>query len=126
MKLKLVYFIFLVTVVSSGCKTSTPNQNIQVTGIQTPVILLNGSWKFNMNPPAEFWNNDVDFQGWADIQVPGECQMQGMAIKHDQPFVYKNEFLVPNDYKGKQVRLIFYVVYIYARVWVNGQFVRDN
>ncbi len=126
MKLKLVYFVFLVTVVSSGCKTSTPNQKIQVTGIQTPVILLNGSWKFNMDPPAEFWNNDVDFQGWADIQVPGECQMQGMAIKHDQPFVYKNEFLVPNDYKGKQVRLIFYGVYSYARVWVNGQFVRDH
>jgi hypothetical protein len=69
---------------------------------------------------------DVDFQSWADIQVPGECQMQGMAIKHDQPFVYKKEFLVPDDYNGKKVRLVFFGVYSYARVWVNGIFVREH
>ena len=126
MKLKLIQFIFLIAIFSSGCKTKTPTENIQVTGVQTPIIPLNGSWKFNMDPPAEFWNNDLDFQGWADIQVPGECQMQGFAIKHDQPFVYKKEFLVPYDYNGKQVRLIFYGVYSYARVWVNGQFVREH
>ncbi|MEA3463429.1 MAG: glycoside hydrolase family 2 TIM barrel-domain containing protein, partial [Bacteroidota bacterium] len=79
-----------------------------------------------MVPPAEFWDTDIDYQDWADIQVPGECQMQGFAIKHDEPFVYKKEFLIPKDYEGKEVRLVFYGVYSYARVWVNGKFIREH
>jgi len=126
MRLKHPQFLILAALVLSACNTTVPDQNIQVVGVRTPVVLLNGSWKFNMDPPGEFWKMDVDFQSWADIQVPGECQMQGMAIKHDQPFVYKKEFLVPDDYNGKQVRLVFYGVYSYARVWVNGIFVREH
>ena len=91
-----------------------------------PDILLNGTWKFTMNPPEKFWENNIDFQSWPDIQVPRECQMQGFAIKHDQPYVYKTEFTVPDDYTEKQVQLNFYGVYSYARVWVNGHFVREH
>lgn len=126
MKLKLLQLLVLIALVAAGCKTRTPIPYIHVAGVQTPVIMLNGSWKFHMDPPAEFWKSDIEFQDWADIQVPGECQMQGFAIKHDQPFVYKKEFLVPEDYKGKEIRLVFYGVYSYARVWVNGQFVREH
>ncbi len=125
MKLKIIQFLVLAALVLSACNT-VPDQIIQVDGVQTPVVLLNGTWKFNLDPPAEFWKNDIDFHSWTDIQVPGECQMQGMAIKHDRPFVYKKEFLVPADYQGKQIRLVFYGVYSYARVWVNGLFVREH
>ena len=79
-----------------------------------------------MTPPEDFWKNGVDFQDWPDIQVPGECQMQGFAIKHDQPYAYKTEFVVPEDYQGKQIQLNFYGVYSSARVWVNGNFVREH
>jgi len=126
MNLKFAPLLILAALICTACKTGTPTSDIQVAGVQTPVIVLNGSWKFNMDPPSEFWKNDVEFKSWEDIRVPGECQMQGFAIKHDQPFVYKREFLVPEDYEGKEVRLIFYGVYSYARVWVNGQFVCDH
>ncbi|MCA1760379.1 MAG: beta-galactosidase, partial [Bacteroidales bacterium] len=89
-------------------------------------ILLNGTWKLSLDPPNDFWLNQVDFQNWSEIEVPGECQMQGFPIKHDQPFVYKTGFQIPADYEDKKIFLDFYGVYSYARVWVNGQYVRDH
>jgi beta-galactosidase len=101
-------------------------KKIEVTGISHPVISLNGTWKFTMSPPEKFWENSVDFQHWSDILVPGECQMQGFPIRHDQAYVYKKLIEVPADYQGHQVFLDFHGIYSYARVWVNGKFVREH
>jgi len=79
-----------------------------------------------MNPPDKFWGNDVDPSGWSDIQVPGECAMQGFAIKHDTPYAYKKQISIPKDYEDKIVKLKFHGVYSYARVWVNGNFIREH
>ncbi len=126
MKTKLYPIHFMLAVILFGCGTPTVIKINEVTGVEAPEIRLNGTWKFSMNPPEKFWDNSVGFQDWSDIQVPGECQMQGFAIKHDQPYVYKHEFAIPSDYKGKQILLNFYGVYSYARVWVNGQFIREH
>jgi hypothetical protein len=126
MKLKLIETILFLTVVLFGCNRPSEIHKIEVAGVKNPVVSLNGTWKFSMTPPEKFWENNVDFQNWSDIQVPGECQMQGFAIKHDLPYAYKQKFLVPEDYNGKQVLLNFYGVYSYARVWVNGEFVREH
>jgi beta-galactosidase len=98
----------------------------KVAGVQHSVISLNGTWKITLEPPDKFWENSINAAQWADIQVPGECQMQGFSIKHDQPFVYRHKFWVPDDYAGKDIFLDFHGVYSNARVWVNGQFVRDH
>ena len=118
--------LLFLALVLFGCNKQTGIKSIEVAGVEYPEILLNGTWKFSMTPPDKLWENDVDFQSWADIRVPGECQMQGFAIKHDQAYVYKHQFLVPSDFEGKQIQLNFYGVYSYARVWVNGQFVREH
>ena len=120
-------FAILILIVSACEATSTTDHpELWVKGVEEPVVSLNGTWKFSMAPPEKFWENEVGFVDWADIQVPGECQMQGFAIKHDQPYAYKKAFTVPADYAGKQIMLHFYGVYSYARVWVNGSFVRDH
>lgn len=126
MKFKINQTLLLFAIVLFGCNKQIPVKNIEVAGVKNPVISLNGTWKFAMTPPDNFWENSVDFQSWPDIQVPGECQMQGFAIKHDTPYVYKYRFSVPKDYEGIQSVLNFYGVYSYARVWVNGQFVREH
>lgn len=100
--------------------------DIKVRGVQNPVISLNGIWKFSMTPPEHFWQNSVDFSTWPDIRVPGECQMQGFAIQHDRSYVYKHRFDIPDDYKAKKIFLNFYGVYSYAKIWINGLFVRDH
>jgi beta-galactosidase len=122
--LPVIAIVWLISMVS--CSDSPAFQSLNVQGVQEPVISLNGDWKFSMEPSGRFWRTDIDFSQWSDIQVPGECQMQGFAIRHDQPYVYKREFEVPADFAGKQVFLVFYGVYSYARVWVNGEFIREH
>ena len=97
-----------------------------VAGAKQPVINLDGAWKFAIKPPHEFWENKVSPVAWDDIRVPGECAMQGFAIRHDTPFVYKKKFHVPADYAGKVIKLKFDGTYNYARVWVNGHFIREH
>ena len=125
MKFHYLYLLILLLLVA-GCGSPVEVMDLQVTGVESPAISLNGTWKFAMEPPDGFWRNNIEFHDWPDIRVPGECQMQGFAIKHDQPYVYKTKFLVPGDYEGKHIQLDFYGVYSFARVWVNGQFIRDH
>lgn len=126
MKLPANLLALLLATFFFACNKKGEIQKIEVAGVSNPTISLNGVWKFSMNPPDRFWETAVDFSDWADIQVPGECQMQGFAIKHDSAYVYKHKFFVPKDYEGQQILLNFYGVYSYARVWVNGQFVREH
>ncbi len=126
MSTKFFQIALILGVLCFSCSEAKLTVNTEVSGVQDPVISLNGSWKFNMTPPDKFWKSDVDFSAWDNIEVPGECQMQGFAIKHDQPYVYKKEFAIPKDFEGKEIQLNFYGVYSYARVWVNGQFVREH
>ena len=97
-----------------------------VTGVALPVISLNGTWKFTMTPPANFWLNSVDHSSWRDIQVPGELQMQGFAIARNTEYPCKKTVAIPADFSGKRILLRFDGVYSRARVWVNGTFVRSH
>ncbi len=127
MRAKLIpSLLFLMAFFSFGCNRQVSVEELVVSGVESPEILLNGTWKFSMEPPDSFWENSVDFQNWPDIQVPGECQMQGFAIRHNTPYVYKKKFVVPEDYDGKHIQLNFYGVYSYAKIWLNGNYVRDH
>jgi len=120
------YFILLVFIILfNGLKAQTKT-DIYVKGVSRPVISLNGTWKICLNPSGTDPDNNKTGGEWKDIQVPGECMMQGYLIKHDRPFVYKKDFLVPLDYKGKKIILRFEGVYSYARVWINGKYLRDH
>ncbi|GGW49405.1 glycoside hydrolase family 2 protein [Arenibacter certesii] len=106
--------------------SSNENSDLFVESVEEPIINLNGIWKVNTNPKDEFWlEKDLD-NSWKDIQVPGELMMQGFSIKNDVPFAYKKEITIPSDYVGKNIFLEFNGVYSYARVWINGEFIRDH
>lgn len=87
-----------------------------IEGVRQPVLSLNGNWQFKYSPKSK----------WTKIQVPGEATMQGYAIEHDKPFVYRKQFKIPADYVGKRVMLRFDGVYSQARLSVNGKFVREH
>jgi beta-galactosidase/beta-glucuronidase len=89
-------------------------------------ILLNGTWKLSINPQSGFENDTLNTEGWRNIQIPGECQMQGFAIKHDVPFVLKKEVDIPGHFRNREIFLCFDGIYSYARVWVDGTYVRDH
>jgi hypothetical protein len=95
-------------------------------GVANPVQNLDGTWKLAVDPPSNFWSNDVDPAGWADVSVPGQPTMQGFAIRQNVEFAYKTKVHVSADFAGKRIVEQFDGVYSYARLWVNGQLVRDH
>jgi len=95
-------------------------------GVSPHVTDLAGVWKFSLLPPPEFWSNSVDPSGWADVAVPGELTAQGQPIARDSEYPYKRSAHIPAGAKGRKVFLRFDGVFSYARVWVNGQFVREH
>lgn len=88
---------------------------------------LNGTWQFHYAPnpasaPADFANSSYDPVNWGTINVPGNWETQGYchAIYLDEryPFTtswpdapqdhnptgsYRREFILPDDWQGKQV-----------------------
>jgi beta-galactosidase len=116
---------------------------------------LNGTWKFNLvtKPslrPMDFFQDGYDVNGWADITVPGEWQMQGFdfpiytnitypwtgslygngtvtAPNAPQNFnpvgSYKRTFAVPDGWEGREVFISFQGVESAFYVWVNGEYV---
>lgn len=103
---------------SSGVLSSESSFLIpcEVEGVGSPSISLNGNWQFRYEPKGK----------WNIVQVPGELAMQGYAIEHDKPYLYRKSFSLPADYKGKRVILRFDGVYSHARLWVNGEEVREH
>lgn len=85
-------------------------------GARTKSISLNGTWDFRYSPRDK----------WQSIHVPGEAAMQGFAIKHDSPFLYRRNISVPASFIGKRIILRFDGVYSHARLSVNGCFVREH
>lgn len=81
-------------------------------------ISLDGPWKFQPDPPAEFWRPDFKDAGWADIQVPSHFVMQGFQSAEGVGG-YRKQFRTPPG-KGR-LKLRFEGVYSGAEVWVNGQ-----
>ena len=109
------------------------------------LLFLNGTWKFNLSDtpeqrPKAFYNSDFNTLDWDDIKVPGDWQMQGYDFplyvsagythRINPPFVdtiynpvgsYKREFILPQDWKDKQIKLYFGGVTSAFYVWINGQ-----
>lgn len=108
-------------------------------------LLLNGRWKFQLaaNPtavPGDFYRPDFDAAGWAEIDVPGNWNMQGydkpiytnvkMPFAANPPYVphddnptglYRHTFTVPAGWQGRQVFISFDGVESAFYVWLNGQ-----
>ena len=122
--MKLIPAFLIICLLSGSC--SNNNTDYYVKDVADPLISLNGTWKLNIEPTDDFWSIREIGSEWKDITVPGECMMQGFPIRHDKPFVYAKELIIPADYAGKLIRLRFEGVYSYARVWINGTFIRDH
>ena len=109
------------------------------------VRLLNGVWKFNLaaspeQTPPGFYASGYDASDWADIQVPGNWQIQRFAdipiytnvhypFPANPPFVppenptgcYRRIFHLDPAWNGRDVFLLFESVDSAFYVWVNGQ-----
>ncbi len=114
---------------------------------------LNGPWKFNCSEspaerPVDFFAPDYDDSQWRTIPVPSNYQLHGCDIpiytnsrypfpmeRGGAPVVpkeknsvgsYRTEFIVPDNWDGRQVFLHFDGVDSAFYVWVNGRKVGYN
>ncbi len=110
------------------------------------VMSLNGKWKFNYaakpsERPKDFYQEGYDTSAWADINVPGNWELQGFGTpiyvnigfggfpvnppytSHDDNPVgsYKRSFDLPSSWDGRRIFLHFGGSTSGMYVWVNGK-----
>ena len=108
--------------------------------------LLSGQWKFNYSEmealtPDGFENPNFNVNDWDDITVPGCWQFFGYDIKNyvnvsfpipvDPPFVpyenptgcYRTDFTIPDNWDGRDVKIVFDGVCSSFHIWLNGNFI---
>jgi beta-galactosidase len=110
--------------------------------------LLNGTWKFNWvkkpaDRPMDFYKLSYDVSGWDDIQVPSNWELKGYGVpiyintryafepKNPKPPLvpedwnpvgsYRRDFLLPDNWDGRQVFIHFGAVKSAMYLWVNGK-----
>ncbi len=104
---------------------------------------LDGQWRFALAErpeaaPADFMTRDFDDTDWSSVAVPGLFTMQGygkpiytnvqMPFRPQPPFVpvanptglYRTEFSVPRDWRGRRTVLHFGGAESVLLVWLNG------
>ncbi|MEM2585008.1 MAG: glycoside hydrolase family 2 TIM barrel-domain containing protein, partial [Thermoproteota archaeon] len=110
-------------------------------------ITLNGEWKFRLyeNPsvvPKNFYDPDYVADDWDNIPVPSNWQMLGYdkpiyvnvqyPFRADPPRVpsdwnptgaYRRKFIIPEEWIGKQIFLVFDGVDSAFYAWVNGHMI---
>lgn len=112
------------------------------------VRLLNGEWQFHWAPtpadaPEGFEQVAYDASGWDAIEVPANWQMQGYGypqytnvqypfppdemprVPHDSNEVgsYRTSFVLPDEWQGRRIAVVFGGVESAFYLWLNGQFV---
>ncbi|HQE91402.1 MAG TPA: glycoside hydrolase family 2 TIM barrel-domain containing protein [Anaerolineae bacterium] len=110
--------------------------------------LLNGDWQFKGAPnpasaPEDFYVEPFNDDGWDMIAVPGNWQLQGYDVPmytnvqypfcpdympevpkdHNPVGCYRTSFILPEDWAGKQVFIVFDGVDSAFYLWVNGKVV---
>ncbi len=111
---------------------------------------LNGKWKFNWVPcpadrPKDFYQNDYNVENWDEISVPSNWEMEGHGIpiyvndrypfEKNPPHIpvdynpvgsYKRSFNISENWRDKEVFLIFEAIKSASYFWLNGHFIGYN
>jgi hypothetical protein len=98
----------------------------RVKGVGHGVIDLNGAWQFSAGSSASFRRHDLDKLSWTPVQMPNELEMESVSAGADVEYLLHRTIEIPLDFAGKAVVVRFDGVYSYARVWINGHYVREH
>jgi beta-galactosidase len=113
---------------------------------------LNGEWQFKVAPspasaPDGFYEQGFDTAGWDSIAVPGNWQLQNLGRGYDVPMYcnvqypfpiehlprapednnptgsYRRTFTMPEEWRARQILLLFEGVDSAFHLWINGELV---
>lgn len=105
----------MVTVQHMCQRPILPPEPETVTGNQTPVLSLNGSWEFRRG------------QGdWDKVELPCDMESKFASIPGEKQYEFRKKVAVPAEWKGKRVFLRMEGAGCRAQLFVNGKFARSH
>lgn len=93
--------------------------------------IINQNWKFHYGDVPEADYMGYDDRAWKDVTVPHDwsveypfdkCHASGTGYLPGGTAWYRKHFILPDDIKGRRVRLTFDGVYKHSRVWINSNY----
>ena len=85
-----------------------------------PAINLDGTWRFQPDPAADFYQANFSDSAWKEIKVPAHWIMEGFDSKTGTGG-YRRHMEIPVTFRGRRIKLLFDGVYSGAEVWLNGK-----
>lgn len=94
-------------------------------------MLLSNGWCFHLGELPESWQRNADESDFSPVTIPHDWSVQfpfSQEYSSGTGYVcggigwYRCHFRLPEDVKGKRIRLSFDGVYKHSRVWVNGYY----
>ena len=122
----LILLTAVLTLYSCSNGSKEISYEVKVADVENADISLNGTWKLTLDPPEDFYKNEVVPEQWEDAEVPNELLAQGFMIEMDKPFVYKRQIDIPGDFAGNSILINFKAVNNLAKVYVNGTYVTTH
>lgn len=109
--------------------TNTTSSATSIAGKQ--VRLLSNGWCFHLGELPESWQRNADESDFSPVTIPHDWSVQfpfSQEYSSGTGYVcggigwYRCHFRLPENAKGKRIRLSFDGVYKHSRVWVNGYY----
>ncbi len=92
---------------------------------------LNENWKFHLGDCEAAWYKGYDDKSWQEVTLPHDWSVSLPFAKENSSGTgyvsggigwYRMRFFLPEEYRGKNVRLIFDGVYKNSQVWCNSYY----
>lgn len=95
------------------------------------INIINQNWKFHYGDVPEADYMGYDDRAWKDVTLPHDwsveypfdkCHASGTGYLPGGTAWYRKHFILPDDIKGRRVRITFDGVYKHSRVWINSNY----
>ena len=95
------------------------------------VMTLKTGWRFHKGENEEAWFKGFDDAAWRTVMVPHDWSVESPFSKNNSSGTgyldggigwYRVRFTLPEEYRGKSVRVIFDGIYKNSQVWVNSSY----
>lgn len=99
--------------------------------MNTKTIELTEGWRFHLGDCEGAWYQGFDDSSWREVMIPHDWSVEapfseryssGTGYLQGGTGWYRVRFLLPEDYRGKRVRLVFDGVYKNSQVFCNSYY----
>lgn len=133
MKKIVIVWALIILATNLSAQILSADKGIKSVSDKALIVSLNGSWKFQFIPNADwsrysnFFQEGYNDSNWDKIPVPGNWDALGYtppkyAHPDDLTGLYRTSFSVPDNWKDQHVILKFDGVLRGYELWVNGHY----